>query len=182
VTVTLTLASSDYELAVLLAEETFKAYEGKRGFYGNSLDRHLVGKLGEVALDRYLIARSLVTDPAYADRSRESQADILTAGARIEVKTWQARYWPGLGRCVAVGQLPSIRRKADLVAWLSVANVKDPASAIVFHGWSTIDEIAAAPIRYTGQQQVENHQVEDESLRPPRELMTLLSDASEARS
>ena len=61
------------------------------------------------------------------------------------------------------GNVEGIRRKADAVVWCSL-----DGTVVTVHGWSTPDDILAAPLAATGPRHhpVEAHQVPVEELRP----------------
>jgi hypothetical protein len=168
----------DVKWAVETARTSFARWENQRGYYNNRLNSHFKGKLGELAVERFLLNQNLKLDSHFRFPDREKLADIVVKirgynkVLRIEVKTWSGNYWRELGRCISVDQFPDLQKKADVVVWcvVDVDGIVDaPAKAkALLAGWSTMDEIAKAPIRFTGldnMRKVENHQLADSDLR-----------------
>lgn len=128
--------------AATLAAATIARWKGSPGYYPNTLHSHRMGKLGELACERWLTTEGVSVDPAFRDPDREGEADLLTPGARLEVKTWSERYWATMGRCVRPPQLPTLVDKADRIAW-PYADERPVGSAdITIAGWSFVADIA----------------------------------------
>ena len=160
------------------ARVSSKRWESKKGHYNNNLNSHFKGKLGELAVESYLLSANLKIDSHFRFAEREKLADIVIKVKgynkvfRIEVKTWSAIYWADLGRCIAKNQLTDLQKKADAVIWC-VTDLQEmmdtPAPVHVqLTGWSTIDDVAKAPVKFTGMdkmRKVENHQLAESDLR-----------------
>ena len=155
-----------------LAHATFEKRQAVSGRYCNTLNSHRKGKLGEVAVESWLRSANRLLESPFRDIEREREADILATGPlRLEVKTWTARYWPEMGRCVTPGQVRPMRARADAVVWCSVAEHGGEVR-VTIQGWSTLDDIAATALRETGPEfkKIVNHQLEETELRPLQEL------------
>lgn len=158
----------------LAASET-KRFENAKSHYRSTVKSHLVGFCGEEAVSRYLDKLAVPHRLLSRNLQAVAEADIhLAWGLRIEVKTWAAKHWYSLGRCVAVSQLPRLMEKADIVVWCSATPHRHWVVDVAIEGFSTIDDIAAAPIREAGpsHSRVENHQVRIADLRSPWALPT----------
>jgi hypothetical protein len=165
----------DVKWAVEIARTSFARWENQRGYYNNRLNSHFKGKLGELAVERFLLNQNLKLDSHFRFHDREKLADIVVKLRgykkilRLEIKTWSGDYWRELGRCISVDQFPDLKKKADVVVWC-VADVNattDAPAKVLLAGWSTMDEIAKAPIRFTGldnMRKVENHQLAETDL------------------
>jgi hypothetical protein len=166
------LSSEEYEHALALSEATLATFRGHRGYYRNTSNSHLVGKVGEVAAASWFEDAEYSVVRLFEQLGQEQQCDLLCDGRRIEVKTWSARWWPMWGRCVAVGQLPALAAKADFVLWVT-ADIADATAAVRLQGWSSIDDVHTAPIRWTGPsgKEVQNHQLDAADLRPIAQLL-----------
>lgn len=169
------LGAKDLARATELAETSYNQFADSRGYYRNTHNSHIVGKIGEVAAESWLKSAHLPVRSLFDEPNQIQSADIAIADIRIEVKTWRNEYWANWGRCIAVGQVAALRAKSDCVLWLSATTTKDSA-LVFFHGWSTLPEIEQAPIRWTGPsgRQVKNHQLESERLRDASELLKAL--------
>lgn len=155
-----------------LAEATLARYRDHAGHYRNTANSHTVGRIGEIGTAA-LLATRLPVQTAFDDPTRDADADLHCRGLRLEVKTWTDRYWPDWGRCVAVTQLPALKRKADAVIWASTDN-----TTVTVWGWNTVDDIAATPPTWTGPaaRQIHNHQIPADTVRDIRDLRDLLLD------
>lgn len=174
-----TLYSTDVAWALETARQSAGRWAAQPGHYTNALRSHFIGKLGELAAERTLLESGLRLDAHFRYPERESLCDMVVKLrgyrqiTRIEVKTWSRVHWPDLGRCIAVEQLPALTKKADLVLWC-VTDAPDPDSdpapvEVEIAGWSTLDEVRAAPIRFTGtgaMRRVQNHQLDVNHLHP----------------
>lgn len=158
--------------ATTMSNDSFSRFADTSGHYNNTHHSHLIGRVGELAVEQYFLNKCPETDPimmfewqwssidsAFRDPRRDREHDIGFMGIRYEVKTWSDRYWDDLGRCVAEAQLAGVRRKADRIIWCSYGN--DDA-VVTLHGWNTPSELAKIPTKPTGPatgRKVINHQV-----------------------
>lgn len=180
------LPSDDVHWAAETARESFARWESERGYYNNRFNSHFKGKLGELAVEKFLLAQNLKLDSHFRFADREKLADIVVKirgyrkVLRLEVKTWSREYWQALGRCISVDQFPDLKKKADVVVWcVADANTAmDAPAKVLVAGWSTMDEISTAPIRFTGldnMRKVENHQLAEAGLRAMGSLLDVFS-------
>ncbi len=183
-----TLYSADVAWALETSRQSAGRWGTQPGHYTNAMHSHFIGKLGELAAERALLERGLRLDAHFRHPEREALCDIVvklrgySVVCRVEVKTWSRAHWPDLGRCIAVEQLPALAKKADLVLWC-ITNAPDPDSdpapvEVEIAGWSTLEAVRAAPVRWTGtgaMRRVQNHQLDEHDLRPFAELMSELS-------
>jgi hypothetical protein len=179
------LSITDVQWAAETARASFARWQSQRGHYNNRLNSHFKGKLGELAVEKFLLDQNLKLDSHFRFADREKLADIVVKirgynkVLRVEVKTWSGNYWHDLGRCISVDQFPDLKRKADVVVWC-VTDIDTPTdppnpATILLAGWSTMDEISMAPIRLTGydnMRKVENHQLGEAGLRDMRDLLS----------
>ncbi len=169
--------------ALRLAQQTLAIFAKMPGHYNNTLNSHLRGKLGEIAAADWLAANGIKIDAAFRDTGRIKEADIVGVGARtlrLDVKTWDSKYWPEMGRCVAVGQLDKLRNKAEGIVWCVSPSSLDPGIEVEMVGWNTLADIEAAPRRMTGptgRRQVDNYQVDPGNVRQPASLLAALAVA-----
>ena len=171
------LPIADVKWAAETARSSFARWESQRGYYNNRLNSHFKGKLGELAVEKFLLDQKLKLDSHFRFPDRENLADIVVKIhgykriLRIEVKTWSNNYWQDLGRCISVDQFPDLKKKADVVVWC-VTDVDSAADAVapvkvLLTGWSTIDDVSKAPICLTGldnMRKVENYQLAEPDL------------------
>lgn len=94
------LSSAEKHDASSLADETYALFRKRQGFYPNTLASHLKGKLGEVAVEKWLRASGVEVEAPFRDISQTRREDIRTGGIRLEVKTWDDKTWLTMGRCV----------------------------------------------------------------------------------
>ena len=167
----------DVHWAAETAHSSFAKWESQRGYYNNRLNSHFKGKLGELAVERFLLDQKLKLDLHFRFADRENLADIVVKIRgyikilRIEVKTWSRDYWQELGRCISVDQFPDLKKKADVVIWCVtdadvVADIPVPVK-VLLAGWTKMDEIAKAPVKFTGldnMRKVENYQLAESDL------------------
>lgn len=175
--VTVELTLGDMEEARRLAEATYERFKDVPGFYGNTLAKHLLGKLGEIAVEKWLRSEEFSIDSAFRDIDRGGEADILVGASGVEVKTWRPETWDEMGRCVHPNQMDSIAAKSTAIVW-AVVDEQPNSASVTLEGWSPPAEIADTAIRRTGPEhrKVTNHQVEIADLRPMGELRDALRD------
>jgi hypothetical protein len=156
------LTRAEIDLAYDLAHKSYERFAEHEGHYRNMRRSHLVGKLGEVAVDKYFssLQPRRIVQPHYRDPDMEASCDLTFGQTRIEVKTWSDEYWAEWGRCVAVAQMDRVQRKADVIVWCSEQSTIQTVK-ILIHGWSTPDELARVPAKLTGPagHRVLNHQL-----------------------
>jgi hypothetical protein len=184
------LSIADVKWAKDVALSSFTKWESQQGYYNNRLNSHFKGKLGELAVEKFLLDQKLKLDSHFRFSDREKLADIVLKlrgykkVARLEVKTWSSNYWQDLGRCIAVDQYPDLKKKADIIVWcvVDIQKVSDtPASApvkVFLAGWSKIGEIMKAPIKHTGldnMRKVENYQLAESELRLMGEFLGVMT-------
>lgn len=176
------LSVEDVQWAADAARASIAKWSQRDGYYNNRLASHLTGKLGELAMEKYLLENRFKLDSHFRFAERENLCDIVvkvknySQVCRLEVKTWSAGYWADLGRCIAVDQYPTLQKKADLVVWCVLAPVDmdqltaSPSPLVVsLAGWSTAAEISKAPIHATGSggmRKVMNYQLDEKDLHP----------------
>jgi hypothetical protein len=167
--VSLVVSLTDAEIAEAhrLGDEAFDVFRANRRYYNNLGPSYRKRKLGEVAVERWARTLGVSVESPFRDVSLTSREDLVVGGVRVEVKTWHAAIWPGRGRSVAPGQVRSLRDKADAIVWCSLEG-----SDVTLHGWSTLDDVAAAPLAMTGtaQHPATTHQVPVGDLRPLEDL------------
>ncbi len=174
-TVVFELSAEETGLATELSDATYEHHRHQAGHYRNLRRSHLLGKLGEVAVDKWLTTEGFETDPAYRDPERERDPDVLANGYGIAVKSWRPDTWVDWGRCVTPAQMPGMQKKVLAIVWVVVEDERVPVRAEIA-GWSTPGELAASEPRPTGPdyRPVMNHQVDIEQLREPTDLFELL--------
>jgi hypothetical protein len=163
--------------------ETYERWQGRAGHYRNLEKSHRLGKLGEVAVARWATEAGVQPiERMYEDGSREREADLLLGKVRVDVKTWSASTWPAWGRCVATAQLTALKRKADAIIW-TFAEERGGQVRVTVVGWSTMQDIEAAPVKPTGPQHapVINHQVEPDKIRSAGALVRGLLEGKTLR-
>jgi hypothetical protein len=162
-----TLTDAEFGEARRLGDEAFDLYRMHRRYYNNLGPSYRKRKLGEIAVERWARSLGVAVESPFRDVSITTREDLVVGGVRVEVKTWHAPTWAEKGRSVAPGQLPALRERADAIVWCSVE-----ANAITLHGWSTMEDVEAAPIAMTGtaQHPATAHQVSVADLRPIESL------------
>jgi len=172
------LSIAEVQWAAETARASFERWESQQGYYNNRLNSHFKGKLGELAVEKFLLNQKLKLDSHFRFADREKLADLVikikgyNKIARLEVKTWSLNYWQDLGRCIAVDQYPDLKKKADIIIWClvdakQVLNSPAPIK-VLLAGWSKIDEVLNAPIKLTGKdnmRKVNNYQLNESDLR-----------------
>jgi hypothetical protein len=174
------LSIADAQWAAETARASFERWESQQGYYNNRLNSHFKGKLGEIAVEKFLLDQKLKLDSHFRFADRENLVDIVVKikgykkVVRLEVKTWSKNYWHNLGRCIAVDQYPNLKKKADIIVWCLVdekQTLDTSASApvkVLLAGWSKMEEISNAPINLTGldnMRKVNNYQLAEADLR-----------------
>jgi hypothetical protein len=171
------LSIADVQWAADTARSSFERWESQQGYYNNRLNSHFKGKLGEIAVEKFMLEQKLKLDSHFRFSDRENLADLVvkikgyTKIARLEVKTWSMNYWQDLGRCIAVDQYPDMKKKADMIIWClvdekQILEASAPAK-VILAGWSKIDEVLNAPIKLTGlenMRKVNNYQLAETDL------------------
>ena len=170
-----------WETAHQLAIDTYLQFATSQGHYQNTNDSHFRGKIGELACVRWAVDIGICCDATILDPTRMRDADLILGTPptqlRVDVKTWNTRFWQDLGRCVAVTQMPSMRAKADAAIWCTTDSCIALGTQVEIVGWNTIPEIEAIQPVWTGAspQQVFNHQIPIESVRPLAELAKIIT-------
>jgi len=171
------ISPTQFALAERLAEQTLDLFKNRPGHYTNNRNSHLRGKLGEIAATQTLVDLGMDCETLWADLTRLSDADIEVAGHfKADVKTWDARHWPDLGRCIAVAQIGKLKAKADLVIWCVSGSRLEPGMIVEIQGWNPISEVERAPRRLTGPpngRKVDNYQLDIESIHEIQSLPTI---------
>jgi hypothetical protein len=171
------LSVADVQWAADTARASFERWESQQGYYNNRLNSHFKGKLGEIAVEKFLLDQKLKLDSHFRFADREKLADLVVKIkgynkiARLEVKTWSHNYWQELGRCIAVDQYPDMKKKADFIIWclLDEKQILDASTPvkIILAGWSKIEDVLNAPIKLTGKdnmRKVNNYQLAETDL------------------
>ncbi len=179
------LTTGDVQWAAETARASFTRWKNQKGYYDNRLDSHFKGKLGELAVEHFFENRGLKFDSHFRFAERENLADLVVKIQgyrriiRVEVKTWSAIYWRELGRCLAVNQLPDLKKKADRIVWCVADLQRIPETPIpakiTLRGWSLLADAESAPIKFTGvdkMRKVENYQLPEENLREMNDFLT----------
>jgi hypothetical protein len=176
----ITLTAAHVVEAKSLARATYEKYASMPGYYNNRPDSHLKGKLGELAVEAALREANTSFDSAFRDPERDRDSDIIVQSARLEVKTWSDLYWDSMGRCIAVGQLPTLKRKADFIVWCSTSYRDEEEALVKIYGVTPVDRVEFEPRRLTGPthgRQVDNYQVEATSISDFEDFMRTLPPA-----
>jgi hypothetical protein len=168
------LTPAEVAEATRMGLETYERWRGRPGHYRNLEKSHRLGKLGEVAIARWATESGVQPiECLYEDGAREREADLVLGAVLVDVKTWSASTWPAWGRCVATSQLAALKRKAAAIIW-TFTEERDGQVRVTIVGWSTMQDIEAAPVKSTGPQHalVINHQVEPNNIRKPEALIS----------
>jgi hypothetical protein len=181
-TLEISINPEDVRWAAESAKISSEHWSQQVGHYTNSLTSHFKGKLGELAVEKFLLEKGYKLDSHFRFPDRENLSDIVikirnySEVCRLEIKTWDKRYWSELGRCIAVDQYEKIKKKADQIIWCIVqaddfdSLLTAPASVnITLMGWSWTADVVNAPIRLTGtdkMRKVENYQLDENDLHP----------------
>jgi len=164
------LEETDIDFCTHVAARRFERYRGHFGVYqtkaSNSLSSHLVGVLGEYAVQKLLLSRyTLVKDWEDIDGA---EYDFQIHGVPIEVKTWSNEYWTNLGRCIRPAHLPKYKRDKAIIIWSSVWL---DISEITIHGWNYASDISDRHKTKTGRYKIDNYQIPDQEIRPIETLL-----------
>jgi len=153
------------QAALEAAEEAMR--NGMRARYQNTPNSHMVGKLGEYAVEAWLQNRGVLDSSPFRDPTLTDAPDLVAAGQGVEVKAWSVDGWADWGRCVTPGQLPRIAARAAYIVWVVVSAAEEARFAAI-QGWSTPAEVEARPISETGpaQRPVRNRQVPLDQMHP----------------
>lgn len=172
------LGSVEIDLARQLAGQTLSRYQESSGHYRNTPNSHLIGRLGELACEKWMVERA-PTESIFRELARENECDILFDRIRVEVKTWQDVFWGKWGRCIAVKQMHSIRKKADVVVWCSTDGILNGQARVELRGWNPISDLDSVTPVWTGPEgkQVHNYQLSESQL---RSVATLLARGSQS--
>lgn len=171
------LSIADVQWAADTARASFEKWESQQGYYNNRLNSHFKGKLGEIAVEKFLLNQKLKLDSHFRFADRENLGDIVVKIkgykkiVRLEVKTWSLNYWQDLGRCIAVDQYADMKKKADVIVWClvyenQVLDMPAPVK-ILLAGWSKMEEVLNATIKLTGlnnMRKVNNYQLAESDL------------------
>ena len=162
-----------------MAYQTYIRFSGEPGYYDNTLNSHLVGKIGELACAQWAACLGVNCDQAFRDVNRMGEADLIfnlegPRELRIEVKAWSSDLWQLFGRCIPARQMPQVSAKADIVMWCVVTPLDGvflghicPVEVEVT-GWNKMTDIGQIQPTWTGptgRRQVRNHQVPMEQVR-----------------
>ena len=153
---TITLLKHDLDWCMEMAEKTLALFPSG-GHYDNNINSHLTGRLGELAVDTWLVREGFRTEPFFRDIERSAACDLKCNDLRLEIKTWSLPHWFLLGRCVRPGQLKSIQDKSDAVVWCSVQEMDSASATIEIRGWNSVREISSLPVTVT--RKLDNHQM-----------------------
>jgi hypothetical protein len=162
------LSEADYAEARGLADASMAKWgHVERVHYRTTLSGQLVGRMGEMAVFRWMEGQGGRPLACFRDADNDGLADVIEDEDYVEVKTWSEDTWVKWGRCVRPAQLPSLRRKANLIVWCFAWRLPNPAHRVTLAGWSRVEDIEALPITLTGppEQQLANHQMPLDALR-----------------
>ncbi len=98
------VSATDFADGQALALRTFEMFANNRGFYNNTQNSHLRGKIGEIAAQRWLEAARLEVEALFRDDSKARDCDLVARKSvtiRLDVKTWDMRYWHDKSRFIA---------------------------------------------------------------------------------
>ena len=162
------LTEAEVEEARRLGDETCDALRTNRRYHNNLGPSHRKRKLGEVAVERWALTLGVEVTSPFRDVTLAGREDLVVDGIRVEVKTWHREMWQAMGRSITPNNVETIRRKADAIVWCSLDGAE-----VTIHGWSTVDDVAAAPLMSSGPKHhpITTHQVPAESLRPMERLL-----------
>ena len=168
-----------------MAHQTYIRFSGQPGYYDNTPNHHLVGKIGELACAQWAASLGVDCDQAFRDVNRMDEADLILnledpRKLRIEVKAWSSHLWEPFGRCVPARQMPQVSAKADIVMWCVVTPLDGVflghicSVEVDIAGWNKMTDIGQIQPTWTGptgKRQVCNHQVPMDQVRPLDDLV-----------
>lgn len=175
----LIISDLQFEAARDLADQTLTRFSNVKGHYNNTLNSHLRGKIGEIAVASMFETLGYGVDLLYADLDKMALADIVISGkTRVEIKTWSLEYWIDMGRCIAVDQLSKLQKKCDCIMWCVSTEKMAPGMQVKINGWNYMSDVSTAPRRLTGPsngRKVENYQIEIDEVRGTDEFRKYLN-------
>ena len=153
-----TIQQSDLVLAERLAADSQAKYsskvaDAKSPYRQNTLQSHLMGKIGEVAVAQaFKMLKQIadwpyVIDEVYLDPIRDAQADLIINSLRIEVKTWRPWDIQAYGYCVAERQALKLHKKADVIVYGSYNKY---TNEYIIHGFNSVGDLRTAETKLTG--------------------------------
>lgn len=98
------LAIEDVQWAAQAAENSFAKWAGQEGYYDNRFNSHFKGRLGEAAVEKFLLSKKMKLDSHFRFPDRENLSDMVVKINgyrkifRVEVKTWSSYYWQDFGQ------------------------------------------------------------------------------------
>lgn len=177
--------------ASALAYQAQELYSGCDGPYGdNSLEMHLVGKLGETALSNFFKSAGLAVKDDFATIDRESRSDLKIGirrnWVRLEVKTFSESSWPDRGRVISEAQQENIRKNSDFIFWCCASSISGNRSVSVkIMGYSPVSDLLDSSLHCQAYKP-ETIQLSASSLRHPgrfcQDLEILFKAKANARS
>ncbi|MFT3775927.1 MAG: hypothetical protein QM820_62075 [Minicystis sp.] len=172
----------------------YATFKNRKGHYGtpssNSLESHVIAKLGEAAVEKWLqgAVPGVAIDALFRDPVHTEDCDLVARVAertlRVEVKCWNHGVsWERGGRCVVPGQIDSITAHADVVVWCRLSrhlerleDLRLAKADVDLMGWSAPAEIRARKsvnTSWTGEI-TPNHQIPVEAMHDVEELLQRL--------
>jgi len=115
------LSTEEVKWAMDTAHSSFAKWESQQGYYNNRLNSHFKGKLGELAVEKFLLDQKLKLDSHFRFSDREKLADIVVKVkgykkvVRLEVKTWSSNYWRKMHRGGSIPRPEKESRRYRLV-------------------------------------------------------------------
>lgn len=176
----MTLSKPEVHSCKALADETYRQFMGTPGHYVNTPHGHLVGKLGEYGLHRWMTEHLEPSGvlPYYRDPGKVGECDITYEGIRFDVKTWMSWDWEELGRCIRTSQIDRVKLKADVISWMVIGTLEDDSADVLFAGWNYLYDFLPGDITYTGKTKLENYQIPKSRMRAPSNLVTFLESVT----
>lgn len=98
------------------------------------------------------------------------------------MKTWREQHWDYFGRTIAVSQLDRVLEKSKAILWCVVLETDDGwgnyilTDKVRIQGWSTTDDIKAAPEVELGKKRIKNRQIKLGDVKPLDQLVELLNE------
>ena len=125
--------------------------------YPNSIDGHLIGRMGEDAVFQWAKRAGLKPFPNYQVTNQGCDIFLQGPRLRLEVKAWKIEQFKWGGRAISEKQMAGVRYKADRIVWCSV-NL--PTSEVKIEGWSDVKDFDGAPIVTKGKLDLRSYQLE----------------------